>query len=92
MHNRTGFEGLSNIREIIPDVSRLFELLKRVEYQFSREEWTWEQVANRMQQEQQSLCILNTKIDAINLLDALENDPAVLYLSTSLCEHIAEKC
>src|SRR6266853_717065 len=51
--SRQGFEGLDNIREIIPlpVQERHFATLRRVEYQLpaADETWTWEQVAARVQ-------------------------------------------
>lgn len=93
--SRQGFEGLPNIHEIVPAPERYFEHLKRVEYQLpvAGETWTWEQVANRVQAEQQVLVIVNTRRDAIDLLDILtenddtsiENASMLFHLSTRLC-------
>ena len=95
--SRQGFEGLENIREIIPQSvqERHFATLRRVEYQLpvADETWTWEQVAARVQAEQQILVIVNTRRDATELMDVLtagdildeENDSALFHLSTRLC-------
>jgi CRISPR-associated endonuclease/helicase Cas3 len=92
---RPGFGGLPTIREIVPQPERCFERLKRVEYQLPgpSEIWTWEQVARRVQAEEQVLVIVNTRADAVKILDALkpadvldtEPDPSVFHLSTRLC-------
>ncbi|MBV9690787.1 MAG: CRISPR-associated helicase Cas3' [Ktedonobacteraceae bacterium] len=93
--SRQGFEGLPDIREIVPAPERYFARLQRVEYQLplAGETWTWEQVAARVQEEQQILVIVNTRRDAAQLLDLLtpddtieqEEDPALFHLSTRLC-------
>ena len=77
--------GSANSREIVPDPSRYFDKLRRVEYEW----WlnapvTWEQVADDMSVAPQSLCIVNTKQDALDLLTELD-DPGALHLSTNLC-------
>lgn len=79
-------QGIDNVREIIPDPSRLFKELKRVDYvPIARTEtWEWSRVADEMQGETQSLAIVNTKKDAIALLKALDDEHA-LHLSTLLC-------
>jgi CRISPR-associated endonuclease/helicase Cas3 len=95
--SRQRFEGLDNIREIIPLPVQEghFATLRRVEYQLptSDESWTWEQVAARVQSEQQILVIVNTRRDATEIMDRLvpgdsfddEADPALFHLSTRLC-------
>jgi len=78
--------GLRNVREIIPEPQKYFSLLKRVRYRLPQQDdkWTWGQVAEKMQQSQQCMAVVNTKKDALTLLDAL-NDPDTLHLSTLLC-------
>jgi CRISPR-associated endonuclease/helicase Cas3 len=72
------------IREIVPDPARYFQALKRVSYDCPGEAWSWERVAQEMVAEPQCLTVVNTKKDALALLDAL-NDPEALHLSTLLC-------
>jgi CRISPR-associated endonuclease/helicase Cas3 len=93
--SRQGFEGLPDIREIIPAPEKYFAHLKRVEYQLpaAGETWTWEQVAVRVQAERQILVIVNTRRDATQLMDTLspssaideEDDLSLFHLSTRLC-------
>jgi CRISPR-associated endonuclease/helicase Cas3 len=83
-------EGL-NARPIIPDARRdaHFDTLKRVHFRVKREAWSWEQVAEEMQNSAGScLCVVNTRHQAIDLLDILDRNGAndeVLHLSTLLC-------
>lgn len=83
--NSPYLEGLrGEIREIVPDPARYFQALKRVTYQRPPEPWPWERVAQEMRRAPQCLAVLNTKADALALLEALD-DPEALHLSTLLC-------
>ncbi len=71
--------------DIIPDPSRLYRALQRVTYETRLEaRHSWDEVADWLREERQALAIVNTKADALALLDALD-DPGVLHLSTLLC-------
>ncbi|WP_258360151.1 CRISPR-associated helicase Cas3' [Moorella sulfitireducens (nom. illeg.)] len=80
------FRGLPNVREIIPEPQKYFAMLKRVNYRLpsGNEKWSWEEVAGAMRRSPQALAVVNTKQDALALLDALD-DPGTLHLSTLLC-------
>ena len=72
-------------REIVPNPRRHFEALRRVNYDWRVDEpWTWDQAADEMRSQDQALAIVNTRADAMDLLDALD-DPDALHLSTRLC-------
>lgn len=72
-------------REIIPDPGKLFRELKRVDYEWRvRQPISWEEVASLLRDADQALAVVNTKRDAMRLLDALGDNQA-LHLSTSLC-------
>ncbi len=80
-------KGLPEVREIISEPARLFaDLGDRVEYRLPHpnETWTWSRVAEEMGSAEQVLAVVNTKNDALALLDALQ-DPGALHLSTLLC-------
>jgi CRISPR-associated endonuclease/helicase Cas3 len=77
-------KGLKEVRDIVPDPGRYFRELKRVTYDIIPERWDWVRVADEMKSCSQSLAIVNTRKDALALLDALE-DPDALHLSTLLC-------
>ena len=71
--------------EIVPDAPRLFEALRRVRYEWRTDaQIPWEGVAGEMRAARQALAVVNTKRDAMALLDALDM-PDALHLSTSLC-------
>lgn len=63
------------VREIIPKAKRdkHFAALRRVEYDVrpKDEKWSWRRVAEEMQQREQCLLVVNTKRDALEVLDEL---------------------
>jgi CRISPR-associated endonuclease/helicase Cas3 len=78
--------GLPSATEIAPAPAELFRAMRRVDYElpFLQEVWSWEQAAAHMLATPACLCVLNTKKDALALLDALADEQA-LHLSTLLC-------
>jgi CRISPR-associated endonuclease/helicase Cas3 len=78
------FQGFAEIREIADDPASYFAALKRVHYEHARESWSWGDVAEELRDEPQALVVLNTKRDALRLLDVL-GDSRALHLSTLLC-------
>ena len=78
---------LSELRpySIVPEPQRHFEALRRVTYDWRVDDpRSWAQVADEMRSQDQALVIVNTRTDAMDLLDALD-DPDALHLSTRLC-------
>ncbi|MCG8350084.1 MAG: CRISPR-associated helicase Cas3' [Chloroflexales bacterium] len=72
-------------REIVPEPKQWFDALRRVAYDWrTQQTLSWGEIADLLWAEQQVLAIVNTKKDALALLDAL-NDPQALHLSTLLC-------
>lgn len=80
------FGGLPNgsVRDILPDAAMLFKDLRRVTYEVATDLWTWEQAALALRGHPRALAIVNTRHQALALLDAL-GDGEVLHLSTWLC-------
>ena len=71
--------------DIVPAPERHFQSLKRVRYEWRTDPpLAWEEVADIMHETPQALAVVNTKRDALALLDAL-NDENALHLSTLLC-------
>lgn len=72
------------VREIIaPKQARQhFSTLKRVDYEQPPEAWSWQQLADDVTEQMQALVILNTRKNALSVLDAL-NVGAAEYLSAS---------
>ncbi|MFW6206810.1 MAG: CRISPR-associated helicase Cas3', partial [Gemmatimonadota bacterium] len=73
-------------REIVPAPGTYFAALRRVTYEVpaSSERWSWQRVADEMRRSDQCLAVVNTKADALALLEVLDA-PEVLHLSTNLC-------
>jgi CRISPR-associated endonuclease/helicase Cas3 len=72
-------------REIVPNPKQWFDALRRVEYDWrTKESLSWDEIALLLRAEPQTLAVLNTKKDALALLDTLD-DPNALHLSTLLC-------
>jgi CRISPR-associated endonuclease/helicase Cas3 len=77
-------------RPIIPvhATRRHFEALRRVRYVVEPEPWDWDRLANQMRAGPSCLTVLNTRRQAIELMEALDprgTDGRVLHLSTLLC-------
>jgi CRISPR-associated endonuclease/helicase Cas3 len=71
--------------EIVNEPTRLFQSLARVAYEWRLDRpLSWADVADLMRSEPRVLAVVNTKRDAISLLDELA-DPDALHLSTLLC-------
>ena len=71
--------------EIVRDFQRHFQALKRVNYDWKTEsQISWEEVAETLRGSSQALAVVNTKKDALNLLEAL-GDEGAFHLSTLLC-------
>lgn len=79
-------EPLRTAREIVPEPGRFFAELRRVRYELPCRDgrWSWERVASELRSSEQALAVVNTKRDALALLDAV-GDSGTLHLSTRLC-------
>lgn len=73
------------VREIVSAYTDHFEDLQRVRYHLSPESASWDEIAERIDQEPQVLAILNTRRDARSLLDALPSTEEAFHLSALLC-------
>lgn len=84
----TVMKELRDVREIVPDPSRLFAALKRVEYELPMpdEQWSWARVADEMRSSAQAMAIVNTRPNAVALLEAVRqagaDERALFHLST----------
>lgn len=82
----SGFDSVSDIVEPGRAADH-FSTLRRVDYETPDEEWSWETVAERLRRDapdRRAMAVLNTRKDALALLEALEGEP-LLHLSTRLC-------
>jgi len=72
-------------RDIVPEPKQWFNALRRVTYDWrTKTALAWDEIAGLLRAEPRALAVLNTKRDALALLDALD-DPNALHLSTLLC-------
>lgn len=88
-------KGLKNVRDIIdPDLAiQHFQNLQRVNYELNLQGWLWSELVDDLiaHQHHQALIVLNTRKDALAVLDALTShgddfDRAdIFHLSTLLC-------
>ena len=85
LENSPYLQGFEHIEEIAPEPARLFRRLRRVRYEvYSNEAWDWKKVAKELRSSPQALAVVNTRRDALSLLEQL-NDPDALLLSALLC-------
>lgn len=77
------FGGLE-VQEIVRNYRAHFELLERVNYYVHPTPLTWSELADIVRSEPKILVVLNTRKDALALLDAI-GDPGAFHLSTLLC-------
>ncbi|NJN20767.1 MAG: CRISPR-associated helicase Cas3' [Leptolyngbya sp. RL_3_1] len=79
------------VRDIVPKplAKQHFAALSRVQYAVPKDEWSWAEVGQAVGQHDQALVILNTRKDALAVLDELttgeENRDHLFHLSTLLC-------
>lgn len=83
-----GFQA-GSVRDIVmPDLAQQhFLALSRVKYTVPSVTWSWQDVAEDVQRHQQALIILNTRRDALHVLEKVTAPEvnAVSHLSTLLC-------
>ncbi len=86
LEDSTYVHGLPAVEEIVSNPGDYFRQLHRVRYEVPavEQQWTWQEAADCIREEPQVLAIINTKHDAMSLLDALD-DPSTLHLSTLMC-------
>lgn len=72
------------VKEIVPNPERYFPRLKRVEYDLRIDPVQWERVASWITDHNQVLIVVNTRREALSLLD-LVGEQDVFHLSTLLC-------
>ena len=78
------FKGLE-VYEIVPGYREHFKTLRRVQYEIRVEPVSWQNLAGEIRRYPQVMVVLNTRKDALALLDELGDDPTVFHLSTLLC-------
>lgn len=86
------FEAIPDIREldareIIADPAPYYSALKRTSYEWRLDEsLSWQEAADLALQETQSLSVLNTKRNAMDLFaEVAVSDPTAIHLSSAMC-------
>lgn len=83
------FEGLPEIKEIIPKEANLHNRLRRVGLQFDETRSDYDEIAERMAKFPRVLCIVNTRNDAKEIYCRLPKEGICLHLSRMMCpDHI----
>lgn len=80
------FEGLSenSARELMSNPGHLFEEMSRTNVQYlTNEKISWEDLAEQLTQQEQVLCIVNTRKDCKTLYDLMPK--GTIHLSASMC-------
>ena len=91
VHARPDFPiGLPEVREIVPDAPALYEALRRVQVSDLGRLDDGE-IAARLQEHEQVLCIVNTRGHARELFERLDDVDGTIHLSALMCpEHRTE--
>jgi CRISPR-associated endonuclease/helicase Cas3 len=71
--------------EIVPQYPEHFRLLQRVRYEFCRKPLSWNELAKEIRKLPQVMVVLNTRRDALRLVEELEEENHIYHLSTLLC-------
>lgn len=79
---RHGFE---NVRELAREPTRLYEQLRRVRIRHLAGALTDEELANRLCEREQVLCIVNNRRHARSLYEAIEHQEGARHLTTLMC-------
>ncbi|MBN1827602.1 MAG: CRISPR-associated helicase Cas3' [Deltaproteobacteria bacterium] len=77
-------DGLENVREIIPDPERLYKTFKRVKT-LKLPSLSDEELAERLNEHRQVLCIVNTRKHARLLYENIRNREGSFHLSALMC-------
>jgi CRISPR-associated endonuclease/helicase Cas3 len=79
--------GLDNVQDIIsPEQAKdHFRQLNRVYFEMPPQPWSWSDLAADLGEQHQALAVLNTRKDALAVLEALGSQEGLFHLSTLLC-------
>lgn len=95
IERRSGFDiglELGESSEIVPDPAGLFEALRRVEVSVESRPMPDVELAQRLLDEKQVLCIVNTRGHAVALCELLGDGEETCHLSALMCaEHRSEE-
>lgn len=85
-HYLEPFRGI-RVHEMVPKeiYYKHFKQLERVEYHLKEKPISWQELADEISKEKQVMVVLNTRKDALSLIDAIGDKKDILHLSTLLC-------
>lgn len=84
--------GLKEIKEIIPENANLHNRLRRVTLDIDEAPQTYDEVAKELMLHARVLCIVNTRRDAKEIFDRLQNEGIRIHLSRMMCPaHLSKK-
>jgi len=73
------------VREIVQEYPRYFSKLKRVNYDYRSKPLDWMELEEEIKDLDQVMVVLNTRKDALALIEIMKNTPHIYHLSTLLC-------
>lgn len=80
-----GFPKGLEVRELAPDPQKLYNKLKRVRVKIEPEPMNDEALATRLREQDQVLCIVNSRAHARDLFIQIKNAPGARHLTTLMC-------
>lgn len=88
---KASFQGIKEVKEIIPKDFKLHDRLKRVKLDIDNSDKSYDEVAEILKRYKKVLCIVNTRRDAKELYERLPQEGITLHLSKMMCPaHISE--
>lgn len=85
------FDGLPEIKEIIPEGTNLHERLRRVKIVIDENRKEYDEIATQIKRFPVVLCIVNTRNDAKEIYSRLPKEGITLHLSRMMCPaHVRE--
>ena len=88
---KCSFNGIDEIREIIPESFKLHDKLRRVRLEIDNEGKNYDEIADMLKKHKRVICIVNTRKDAKELFKRLPKEGITLHLSKMMCSaHIRE--
>ena len=90
-NNSIKFDGIDNIKEIVPQSFLLHEKLSRVNLSIDEKSSNYDEIAERISKHDRVLCIVNTRKVAQELFSRLPKEGLTFHLSRMMCPiHVKE--
>lgn len=85
-------DGIDNITELMPEDSKLYDKLRRVDIHMEQGPTTVEALASELLKHQRVLCIVNTRRDAQEIFSRLPDEGLTVHLSRMMCpRHVSQE-